>query len=111
MLSARRGACFPLHVASSALTTVGHLPRFYSSSRDGGYAPIAWDEPLAKDLDAAYAAARPWLSKAAVKGDGTQTPEEEKSEEKLADELCELPSLDSGGSVHFESPCTGRILT
>jgi hypothetical protein len=99
------------NVAKSALTASARSPRFYSSSRDGGYAPIAWDEPLARDLDAAYAAARPWLRKAAAEEDSKEILEGEKSEEELADKLCELPSMDAGGSVHFDSPCSGRILT
>lgn len=69
------------------------------------YAPIAYDEGLAKDLDEAYMKVQPW--KRQWDKDG-----EEKTEVKDDDDtLYPLPSMHNKGQIHFEGPESGKIYT
>lgn len=77
-------------------------------SYDGTCQPIAWDSPLAADLDRAYDEARPWevsvrlrAISAAARGrrdasDGPRT-------------YHELPSVMGGAKITFEDAYTGRV--
>ncbi|CEH12163.1 Phosphatidic acid-preferring phospholipase A1, contains DDHD domain [Ceraceosorus bombacis] len=89
---------------------------FYSAASDGGYAPIAYDEALARDLDNAYTAVKPWQKLAGQEIDVDNGSTQDRSKQRQGDEvdddeLYELPSLKAQGRVHFESPVGGRIFT
>ncbi|EPQ29883.1 uncharacterized protein PFL1_02556 [Pseudozyma flocculosa PF-1] len=93
---------------------------FYSSSTDGSYAPISWDDHLSGDLDAAYDKARPWTRgedaatdvkkpKDGKRSDAKQGSDEEEVVDK--DDLVPLPSMENQGRILFEDAEVGRIFS
>ncbi|KAK0547275.1 hypothetical protein OC846_004921 [Tilletia horrida] len=91
---------------------------FYVSESDGSFAPIAWNEGLAQDLDDAYAKVRPQdrfprREEQSGNQDQTSTSEEKNQDEDEEDEslTAPLPSLKNSGSVKFIGQDTGRIFS
>ncbi len=88
---------------------------FYSSMTDGSFAPIAYDEPLAKDLEVTYHEVKPWTrlpenEEAKEQQEEDKEDKTEKSPEKQ--ELQPLPSMQkTSGSVRWESATSAKIFT
>ncbi|PWN47984.1 hypothetical protein IE53DRAFT_400894 [Violaceomyces palustris] len=89
---------------------------FYSSSTDGSYAPISWDDDLSKDLDKAYLDSKPYLranAEARQGGDGSDgqvisaSPSDGASDRE--NKLYPLPSMKNAGKVRFDDETKGRI--
>lgn len=83
---------------------------FYSSIRDGSYAPISWDDPLSCDLDHAYSQAQPWLPHDSSSGN-KQPDDSDVEEETDKTKLYPLPSMKDKGRVSFRDAEVGRIFS
>ncbi|CAD6912341.1 unnamed protein product [Tilletia controversa] len=94
---------------------------FYSSGTDGSFAPIAWNEGLAQDLDRAYVKVRPWERFQAKEEEASQTKngrecDDDKQDKENDDDDDEslrqpLPSIKSNGTVKFDSVDSARIVS
>ncbi|KAE8222171.1 hypothetical protein CF319_g4589 [Tilletia indica] len=92
---------------------------FYSSGTDGSFAPIAFNESLAQDLDRAYAEVRPWehFQNKDDQGPKSQGDPEDNTDEKDDSEKDDealrqpLPSIKSNGTVKFVGTDSARIFS
>lgn len=90
---------YPVFFKGSLLQIV-RATYFYSSLTDGSYAPIGFNEPLARDLEESYGKAKPWL------GAGQSEEDNEK------DNMITLASLEKqSGKVKWESTVAAKLFT